>query len=56
VTVRLTAKEVVPGLVERSGSRTDLAPVSPDEPARILQKVFFTPKDFEQGVLYGFRD
>ncbi|HEV3374560.1 MAG TPA: hypothetical protein VG051_02590 [Candidatus Acidoferrum sp.] len=35
---------------------TDLAAVSPEEPARILEKVFFTPKDFEQGALYSFRD
>jgi len=35
---------------------TDLASVSPDEPGRILEKVFFTPRDFEDGVFYGFRD
>jgi protein involved in plasmid replication-relaxation len=35
---------------------TDLATVSPDAPARILEKVFFTPKDFDAGVLYGFGD
>ena len=35
---------------------TDLDPVTPGEPMRILEKIFFTPKDFEQGVLYGFRD
>ena len=35
---------------------TDLAAVSPGAPARILEKVFFTPKDFEAGVLYRFGD
>jgi hypothetical protein len=35
---------------------TDLAAVSPDQPARILEKVFFTPKDSQDGALYSFRD
>ncbi len=35
---------------------TSIEPVSADEPARILDKVFFTPKDFDEGQLYGFRD
>ena len=35
---------------------TDLSPISVDEPARILEKVFFTPKDFQDGALYSFRD
>jgi hypothetical protein len=35
---------------------TDLAAVSPEEPARILDKVFFTPRDYQDGVLYGFRE
>jgi Replication-relaxation len=30
--------------------------ISVGEPASILEKIFFTPKDFEQGVLYSFRD
>ncbi len=33
---------------------TDLSPVSLDEPARILDRVFFTPKDFQAGSLYSF--
>src|SRR6266478_4951566 len=33
---------------------TDLASVSTDDAASILKKVFFTPKDFEQGALYSF--
>ncbi len=35
---------------------TDCHAVSLDEPAKILDKVFFTLKDFNEGVLYGFRD
>jgi hypothetical protein len=35
---------------------TDLGPISTDDPSRILEKVFFTPKDFEEGALYSFRD
>jgi len=35
---------------------TDLESVSLGEPASILEKIFFTPKDFEQGSLYSFRD
>jgi len=35
---------------------TDLAAISPEEPARILEKVFFTPKDFEEGAYYRFGD
>jgi hypothetical protein len=35
---------------------TSIEPVSTNEPARILNKVFFTPKDFEQGTLYSLRD
>jgi hypothetical protein len=30
---------------------TDLAAVSPEEPARTLEQVFLTPKDFDKGVL-----
>jgi ribosomal protein L37AE/L43A len=35
---------------------TELAPVLPDEPGKILQLVFFMPKDFKTGTLYSFRD
>ncbi len=35
---------------------TDLDSVSLGEPASIIKKIFFTPKDFEQGALYSFRD
>jgi hypothetical protein len=35
---------------------TDLGSVSADEPTGILERIIFTPKDFEQGVLYSFRD
>jgi hypothetical protein len=35
---------------------TDFEPISPDEPMKILEKVFFTPKDFHEGALYGLRD
>jgi hypothetical protein len=35
---------------------TDLGAISPDEPAKILDKIFLTPKDFDEEVLYGFVD
>ena len=35
---------------------TDLDSVSLEEPASIVKKIFFTPKDFEEGALYSFRD
>jgi len=35
---------------------TDIASVCPDEPGGILENIFFTPRDFEDGVFYGFRD
>jgi Replication-relaxation len=35
---------------------TDLGAVSPDDPMRIFERVFFTPGDFEQGTLYSLRD
>ena len=35
---------------------TDIGSVSPDEPGRILEKIFFTSKDFEEGPLYSLRD
>ena len=30
--------------------------MTPDAPATIREKIFFTPKDHEEGVLYGFGD
>jgi hypothetical protein len=33
---------------------TDLGAISPDEPTRFLEKMFFTPKDFQDGALYSF--
>ena len=35
---------------------TDFAAVSLEEPTKILERVFLTPKDFDEGTLYGFRD
>jgi len=35
---------------------TDLDSVSANEPRGILERIFFTPKDFEEGVLYSFLD
>ncbi len=35
---------------------TDLGAISPEYPARILKKLFSTPKDFEEGALYSFHD
>jgi hypothetical protein len=44
------------GLASKRFWFTELAVVSPDDPARLLEKVFFTPKDFCEGTVYGFRD
>jgi hypothetical protein len=35
---------------------TDLSTVCADEPAKILSRVFFTPKDFQEGIRYSLRD
>ena len=35
---------------------TDLDSLSADKPTGILERIFFTPKDFEEGTLYSFRD
>jgi hypothetical protein len=35
---------------------TDLAAVTLEEPTRILEKVFVTPKDFQEGALYSLSD
>ena len=35
---------------------TDFDSVSANEPTGILERIFFSPKDFEEGALYGFRD
>jgi hypothetical protein len=35
---------------------TDLDSVSANDPTGILDRIFFTPKDFEEGALYSFRD
>jgi hypothetical protein len=34
----------------------DFGTVSPDDPMRILERVFVTPKDFHEKVLYSLRD
>lgn len=34
---------------------TDASHVSLERPAQILKKIFFTPKDFDQGVSYSLR-
>jgi hypothetical protein len=44
------------GLASKRFWFTDLAMVSTDDPARLLEKVFFTPKDFCEGVAYSFQD
>jgi hypothetical protein len=35
---------------------TDLDSISIGGPASILEKIFFTPKDFEEGVVYSLRN
>jgi len=52
----LCRKLVNAGLASARFWFTDLASVSPDEPMGILGKVFFTPKDAEDGMRYGFRE
>jgi hypothetical protein len=44
------------GLASKRFWFSDFDPITPDEPWRILERVFFTPKDFEQGILYSVRD
>ena len=34
---------------------TDATHVSLENPAQILEKIFFTPKDFGEGILYSLR-
>jgi hypothetical protein len=34
---------------------TDASHVSLERPAEILDKIFFTPKDFTEGILYTLR-
>jgi hypothetical protein len=34
---------------------TDASHVSLERPAEILEKIFFTPKDFGEGILYSLR-
>jgi len=35
---------------------TDFSRYSLDRPAQILEKIFITPRDYRQGVLYSFLD
>jgi hypothetical protein len=55
-TLNLCRKLQGAGLGSKRFWFTSIEPVSPDEPVRILDKIFFTPKDFEEGALYGLRD
>ncbi len=34
---------------------TDLSAVDPDNPGRVLEEIFFTPKDFREGIRYSLR-
>jgi hypothetical protein len=54
--LNLCRKLLDAGLASKRFWFTGLDPVSPDEPTRILEKVFFTPKDFQEGTLYSLRD
>jgi len=44
------------GLASKRFWFTDLESVSANEPMGILEKIFITPRDFEEGALYSFRD
>lgn len=44
------------GLASKRFWFTSVEHVSPEDPARILGKIFATPKDFQEGELYSFRD
>ncbi len=44
------------GLASKRFWFTDLSAISTNEPSRILEKVFVTPRDFREGALYSLRD
>lgn len=44
------------GLASKRFWFASIEPISPEEPTRILKKVFFTPKDFEIGAFYSLSD
>jgi protein involved in plasmid replication-relaxation len=44
------------GLTSKRFWFTDLAAVCNEDRAEILEKVFFTPQDYQDGALYGFRE
>jgi len=54
--LNLCAKLQKAGLASKRFWFTNLAQISPSEPSRILEKIFFTPKDLGESVRYGFRD
>jgi hypothetical protein len=54
--LNLRAKLRDVGLVSKRFWFTDLGLMCADEPPRILEKLFFTPMDFREGVLYSLRD
>jgi hypothetical protein len=54
--VNLCKKLQAVGLASSRFWFTSVEHVFPDEPARILDTVFFTPKDFERGALHSLRD
>jgi hypothetical protein len=52
-------KVIYVGLIGLEFSRfmfTDLEPVDPGSPTRILEKIFVTPKDYDQGTPYSLVD
>jgi hypothetical protein len=44
------------GLGSKRFMFTDLERIDPDNPAKILEEIFVTPKDYDQGISYGFVD
>jgi Replication-relaxation len=54
--LNLCAKLKNAGLASARFWFTDLSAISTDKPETILDKVFFTPKDFAEDAVYGFGD
>jgi hypothetical protein len=54
--LNLCAKLRDAGLASARFWFTDLSAIPTDKPETILEKIFFTPKDFEGCTLYSFQD
>lgn len=54
--VNLCEKLREAGLNSKRFLFTDIEPIDPDNPAKILDKIFLTPKDFQEGTVHSFFD